>query len=409
MAVTTTLATKVFAGDDANTTFATGFPILDQNHLVVTLLEADGTETVQSLTTNYTVSGVGLDTTATITYPVSGSPLATGDSLRITRETPRTQSFLSIQNQSGFDADIIEAAVDRVVLLIQEALASKTAVAAVETSTSATIQGTWNFAAFTGFGAVTPGAEVHVAGASPEIRIQDITGSGYSRILGTDENGLQISADATNVDANTKIEFLIDGTLVGKFDADDFFIQNRIRHEGDINNYFLFGTDMQTWFTDGSERMSIGNSGFQLGDANATVTTILASTAAVGNSDTVMLTEAATNKRVNAADGAAKAWGYFREDGAGNVVTNATYNVTSITRSSTGRFTVNLDTDMASANYVVVGNYTFDLTSPSASNNDGQVIPSDLATGSFNLNITDGAANLRDPEGGCWFVVYGAQ
>ena len=51
-----------YSGNGSTTVFAYAFKALDQAHLVVTsTVTATGVETVQELTTHYTVSGVGDD------------------------------------------------------------------------------------------------------------------------------------------------------------------------------------------------------------------------------------------------------------------------------------------------------------------------------------------------------------
>ena len=57
-----TARTGPYNGNGATTVFAYDFRILDQAHVVVTLKDAANVETVQTLTTDYTVSGVGADT-----------------------------------------------------------------------------------------------------------------------------------------------------------------------------------------------------------------------------------------------------------------------------------------------------------------------------------------------------------
>ena len=55
----------------------------------------------------------------------------------------------------------------------------------------------------------------------------------------------------------------------------------------------------------------------------------------------------------NCIQGSAKAWVNF--NGTAATVTQA-YNVSSITRNTTGTYTINFTTNLASANYAVVGN-----------------------------------------------------
>ena len=79
-----------YSGNGSTTVFAYAFKALDQAHLVVTsTVTATGVETVQELTTHYTVSGVGDDGGGNVTM---GSAPAVGVTLTITRAVPQTQT-----------------------------------------------------------------------------------------------------------------------------------------------------------------------------------------------------------------------------------------------------------------------------------------------------------------------------
>ena len=111
MTISTTTTKNQHNGNASATTFAYNFKILDQSHLEVIKTNASGVDTTLSITTHYTVSGVGNDT-GSITYPVSGSPLASGEKITIRRK----QDFLQatdLQNQGGFFAEVHETAFDK--------------------------------------------------------------------------------------------------------------------------------------------------------------------------------------------------------------------------------------------------------------------------------------------------------
>ena len=101
-----------YDGNDSTTVFPYTFRITDQTQLEVILLDADGvTETTLTLSTHYTVSGVGDAGGGNVTYPVSGDPLATGETLTIRRNVPIKQ-LTDFENQGGFFADNHEDAFD---------------------------------------------------------------------------------------------------------------------------------------------------------------------------------------------------------------------------------------------------------------------------------------------------------
>lgn len=97
MTVGTTLSQITVLGDDVNTTFVYPFIIPSAADAVVIYTDLDGNQTTL-LTTQFTITGLGLATGGTVTYPLSGSPIATGTFLTIRRLLPLVQTT-SVQNQ----------------------------------------------------------------------------------------------------------------------------------------------------------------------------------------------------------------------------------------------------------------------------------------------------------------------
>jgi len=117
---------------------------------------------------------------------------------------------------------------------------------------------------------------------------------------------------------------------------------------------------------------------------------------------------------VGAAVGApmlAKAWGYLKTSGgaiaAGSILQNCTVSYT-----STGTFAVLFHpTDVPSVKYMVMGNGREDLSGASDPYGYGlQIVSSSLATTGFTFVTVDTSGDigqLRDPNGGMQFIVYG--
>ena len=119
MTVTTTATRVSYIGNGATTTFSYTFPIPDQDYLVVIVVEdATGTETTISAG-QYSVTGIGEDAGGIVTYPLSGSPLSTDYTIVILREVPFTQET-DFTNQSAFYAEVLENALDVIVMEIQQ-------------------------------------------------------------------------------------------------------------------------------------------------------------------------------------------------------------------------------------------------------------------------------------------------
>ena len=102
--------TGPYNGNGSTTVFAYDFKILDQSHIVVTLADSDGVEAVQTITSEYTVSGVGDDGGGNVTMVTAP---ASGETLTFTRDVPKTQ-LVDLQNRGGTQPQTIETMVDRV-------------------------------------------------------------------------------------------------------------------------------------------------------------------------------------------------------------------------------------------------------------------------------------------------------
>jgi hypothetical protein len=119
MTVSTSYAPLEFAGNDATVAFSVTWAFFTGT-LIVTLIDDEGTETVKTIVTHYTVTGGtdanGLPATGTVTMVTAP---ATGETLRVERATPLTQST-TYTNTDAFPAKSHEAALDRAALRDQE-------------------------------------------------------------------------------------------------------------------------------------------------------------------------------------------------------------------------------------------------------------------------------------------------
>jgi len=105
-----------FNGNGSQTVFAYSFKIFDQDDLTVILRNASGGETVQSISTNYTVSGVGNASGGNVTM---GTAPASGESLTIIREQPLTQGLDLVANDP-FPAASFEDQLDKLTFMVQQ-------------------------------------------------------------------------------------------------------------------------------------------------------------------------------------------------------------------------------------------------------------------------------------------------
>jgi len=105
-----------YNGNGSTTVFAYGFKVFDQDDLTVILRNASGGETTQSISTNYTVSGVGSASGGNVTM---GTAPASGESLTIIREQPLTQGLDLVANDP-FPAASFEDQLDKLTFMVQQ-------------------------------------------------------------------------------------------------------------------------------------------------------------------------------------------------------------------------------------------------------------------------------------------------
>jgi hypothetical protein len=115
MTVTSATNKVSYSGNGSTTVFAYSFKIFDQDDLTVILRSATGTETTQTITTHYTVSGVGSASGGNVTM---GTAPASGTTLTILREQPLTQGLDLVANDP-FPASSMEDSLDKLTMQVQ--------------------------------------------------------------------------------------------------------------------------------------------------------------------------------------------------------------------------------------------------------------------------------------------------
>ena len=117
MTVSTTTSKVSYSGNGSTTVFAYTFKVFDEDDLTVILRDnTTGTETVQTITTNYTVSGVGNANGGNVTFVTAP---ATGKTIVVRRESDQTQTTDYTPNDP-FPAESHEDALDKLTFIAQE-------------------------------------------------------------------------------------------------------------------------------------------------------------------------------------------------------------------------------------------------------------------------------------------------
>ena len=117
MTVSSTTTKNSYSGDGSTTAFSYTFKIFDEDDITVVLRNnSTGAETTQTITTNYTVSGVGNAGGGTVTF-VTAPP--TGNTVVLLRITPLTQ-LTDYTPNDPFPAESHETALDKLTHITQE-------------------------------------------------------------------------------------------------------------------------------------------------------------------------------------------------------------------------------------------------------------------------------------------------
>ena len=116
MTVSSTTTKNSYSGNASTTTFAYGFKIFADADLTVILRASTGVETVQTLTTHYTVTNAGVDTGGNVVFETAP---ASGVTVVIRRNMAITQATDYVANDP-FPAATHEDALDRLTFINQQ-------------------------------------------------------------------------------------------------------------------------------------------------------------------------------------------------------------------------------------------------------------------------------------------------
>ncbi|MDQ0391124.1 hypothetical protein [Labrys monachus] len=115
MSITTNDNRRSYGGDGLNTAFAFSIPFTAASDLVALLRAPDGTQTLQVLGTDYTVSGAGNPAGGTVTFTTAP---ASGVTVVIYRDVPLTQP-MNLQDGGPLPAATANGAFDRLTMMMQ--------------------------------------------------------------------------------------------------------------------------------------------------------------------------------------------------------------------------------------------------------------------------------------------------
>lgn len=116
MTVPTLTDRNIYDGTGSTTVFPYTFQILQDSDMAVSLIDADGVETVLALSTDYTVSGAGSESGGNVTFVVAPED---GVTVLLLRLLPYTQPT-DYKNQGSFYPRTHERSFDRATMQIQQ-------------------------------------------------------------------------------------------------------------------------------------------------------------------------------------------------------------------------------------------------------------------------------------------------
>ena len=116
MTLSTTGRRVQYDGNDATVAFSFPYKFVDEDDLVVVLTDEDSVDTVQTITTHYTVAGEGAANGGTVTMVAAP---ATGETLTIYREVELKQET-DLSNQGAFFLESLEDSLDNLTSMVQQ-------------------------------------------------------------------------------------------------------------------------------------------------------------------------------------------------------------------------------------------------------------------------------------------------
>ena len=118
MTISSTTVKNSYSGNGSNDTFVYGFKIFANTDIQVIIRSSTGTETTKTITTHYTVSGVGSASGGNVVFTSGNIPTAS-ETVVLIRNVPQTQAIDYIANDP-FPAETHEEGLDRATMTTQQ-------------------------------------------------------------------------------------------------------------------------------------------------------------------------------------------------------------------------------------------------------------------------------------------------
>lgn len=293
MTISTQVYKDTYIADGIEDTFAFSFPVLDEDHILVQVVNSSGTLQVQTPGVHYTVTGTGNSdnrtnyTSGSVVFVAAYIP-EDEETVIIKRSIPLTQEVLYVENDT-FPAKTHEEALDKLTLITQQ----------LQEQIDRRFGTDYTGEDSTDFSLPAPVANEYIRFNSTATGLESITLNSVTGIDNVSDDpspdlGGNLDVNGNQIISNSNGDITVQPHGTGKINllADSITIESEISHYGDTNNRIIFGTDTQDFRTGGSTRIDISDLGVRLGNANARVTTILDEDDMASNSDTALASQA---------------------------------------------------------------------------------------------------------------------
>lgn len=331
---------NVYTLNESTTSFPYTFNISADSDLRARLYNtSSGAFTTLTLNSDYTVSGAGDEGGGTVTYPGAASYGSTYK-LVLDRDVPYTQTTDLINNdESASFNETLEDTFDRLVILIQQLLGE----------TERSLKFDSSVTAIDDIAAITAG---YLYWNGTSVDIDDAVETDVGDYNGTISAGTDAAKPASP--SRNDLYFAYDTNKFYKCLTNGSW--SNVWVLGDTTADSLTATSFTVGDIDSTGAMTISGPvdiGTSLKVATgATITSILDEDLMTSNSATALATQQSIKAYVDSvapSDARIKAWAAVKSDGT----LLDSFNISSVVKGGTGIYTVNWDTDFASANYAI--------------------------------------------------------
>lgn len=241
MTDTSTILKNTYQGNGSTTEFDYQFKVLEAQELIAIKTNSDGLDEILTLNSDYTIAGIGQNSGGSITYPISGAPLASNQKITLYPVYSLTQT-IDFTNQDKAYFELFEEGLDRANLklkMLKEELNRTIKIGVTsESDPSNYLSDAANYAATASSASTTAvNAAAQAAQSASMINLpESLTGHANKFLqVKTDETGYEFTSSSFVLTDDENI-FTANQTINAELDADLIKLQGQ-----DITPYLAQG------------------------------------------------------------------------------------------------------------------------------------------------------------------------